>query len=295
MDEDNFANAMASVTRRHPKLPSRASCMRAAFGKVTGFGLGPVVRKLGSVAPVPRAGPPWSEARAECIPKTAVEAEPLKNYVAGRWVEAERSGQLPVQNPSNGAILGQVPLSTRAATVQAIDAAAAAFPGWSRSAASRQVSRSIDCWNGCGRRRSRWRVDHRGERQVPARRPGGDQAADRELRSRLRDAGSSARRQAHRGVGRHRRRSVARAARRVRDGRALQLPGHGALLVSAVRDRHREHVRPETVGADAAHDDGSPRSCTTLACRPACSTWCMEIGPSSRRSSTIRASKAFRS
>ena len=38
----------------------------------------------------------------------------LTNYVNGRWVKAEHGGTLPVENPSTGAILGQVPLSTAA-------------------------------------------------------------------------------------------------------------------------------------------------------------------------------------
>lgn len=66
-------------------------------------------------------------------------SEPLKNYVAGRWVVAEHQGILPVDNPSNGAVLGRVPLSTAAEAGRAIDAAAAAFPDWSKASASRRV------------------------------------------------------------------------------------------------------------------------------------------------------------
>ena len=46
---------------------------------------------------------------------------------------------MPVENPSTGAILGHVPLSTAAETNRAIEAAAAAYPAWSRTAASRRV------------------------------------------------------------------------------------------------------------------------------------------------------------
>ncbi|MCC6234032.1 MAG: CoA-acylating methylmalonate-semialdehyde dehydrogenase [Verrucomicrobiales bacterium] len=51
----------------------------------------------------------------------------------------ERSGLLPVENPSTGAILAQVPLSTTAAVDRAVDAAAAAFPAWSRTPVARRT------------------------------------------------------------------------------------------------------------------------------------------------------------
>lgn len=68
-----------------------------------------------------------------------MDREPLKNYVAGRWIDAERTGQLPVENPSTGGILAQVPLSTADEAGRAIAAAHAAFPAWSRSSASRRA------------------------------------------------------------------------------------------------------------------------------------------------------------
>lgn len=68
-----------------------------------------------------------------------MESEPLKNYVGGRWVEAEGAGFLPVENPSTGAIIAQVPLSSAAEAGRAIEAAGAAFPAWSRTPVSRRV------------------------------------------------------------------------------------------------------------------------------------------------------------
>jgi malonate-semialdehyde dehydrogenase (acetylating)/methylmalonate-semialdehyde dehydrogenase len=68
-----------------------------------------------------------------------MDCELLKNYVNGRWVEADRAGLLPVENPSTGAVLAQVPLSSSAETNRAIEAAAAAYPAWSRTPASRRV------------------------------------------------------------------------------------------------------------------------------------------------------------
>jgi len=68
-----------------------------------------------------------------------VQRETLQNYIAGRWVEAERSGVLPVENPSTGAILADVPLSTAAEAGRAVAAAEAAYPGWSRTPGSRRA------------------------------------------------------------------------------------------------------------------------------------------------------------
>jgi malonate-semialdehyde dehydrogenase (acetylating)/methylmalonate-semialdehyde dehydrogenase len=63
----------------------------------------------------------------------------LKNYVNGQWIEAENNGLLPVENPSTGEIIAQVPLSTTRETNRAIEAAAAAYPEWSRTPGSRRV------------------------------------------------------------------------------------------------------------------------------------------------------------
>jgi malonate-semialdehyde dehydrogenase (acetylating)/methylmalonate-semialdehyde dehydrogenase len=66
--------------------------------------------------------------------------ERLTNYINGQWVEAEASGYLPVENPSTGATLAEVPLSTAAECQRAIEAAATAFTAWSQTAASRRVA-----------------------------------------------------------------------------------------------------------------------------------------------------------
>jgi malonate-semialdehyde dehydrogenase (acetylating)/methylmalonate-semialdehyde dehydrogenase len=68
-----------------------------------------------------------------------VDSPILKNYVAGRWTDAERSGTLPVENPSTGDVLAHVPLSTPAEVHRAVAAAADAFPAWSRTPASRRA------------------------------------------------------------------------------------------------------------------------------------------------------------
>jgi malonate-semialdehyde dehydrogenase (acetylating)/methylmalonate-semialdehyde dehydrogenase len=63
----------------------------------------------------------------------------LKNFVNGKWIDPENKGLLDVENPSNGKILAKVPLSTTEETNRAIDAAAAAFPEWSRTPVMRRV------------------------------------------------------------------------------------------------------------------------------------------------------------
>lgn len=63
----------------------------------------------------------------------------LQNYVNGRWAPAEHGSLLAVENPSTGAVLGHVPLSTASEANRAIEAAAAAFPAWSRTPAARRA------------------------------------------------------------------------------------------------------------------------------------------------------------
>lgn len=68
-----------------------------------------------------------------------MQIELLQNYRGGQWVEAEHLGVLDVENPSTGAVLARVPLSTAAEAGRAVAAAAAAFPGWSRTPGSRRA------------------------------------------------------------------------------------------------------------------------------------------------------------
>ncbi len=63
----------------------------------------------------------------------------LKNYVNGQWIAPANTGFVDVENPSTGAVLAKVPLSTTEETNKAIEAAAAAFPGWSKTPVARRV------------------------------------------------------------------------------------------------------------------------------------------------------------
>ncbi len=62
----------------------------------------------------------------------------LKNYVGGRWVDAESYGWLDVENPSSGDIIAQVPCSTDVETNRAVAAAYTAFPDWNATPVSRR-------------------------------------------------------------------------------------------------------------------------------------------------------------
>ncbi|MCE5278777.1 MAG: CoA-acylating methylmalonate-semialdehyde dehydrogenase [Planctomycetaceae bacterium] len=63
----------------------------------------------------------------------------VKNYINGKWVEAENTGYIDVENPSTGAVIARTPLSTRAEVYRAIDAAAEAFKTWRHTPVSRRV------------------------------------------------------------------------------------------------------------------------------------------------------------
>ena len=68
-----------------------------------------------------------------------MSSDVLTNYINGQWVDADRAGCLDVENPTTGEILAKVPLSTPAEVGRAVDAAAAAFEGWSRTPVARRV------------------------------------------------------------------------------------------------------------------------------------------------------------
>jgi malonate-semialdehyde dehydrogenase (acetylating)/methylmalonate-semialdehyde dehydrogenase len=53
-----------------------------------------------------------------------------RNYIGGRWVDADTTETLDVRDPATGATLGRLPLSTPADADRAVVAAAAAFRGW---------------------------------------------------------------------------------------------------------------------------------------------------------------------
>ena len=61
---------------------------------------------------------------------TATATATLRNYVAGKWTDAEASETLEVINPATGEVLAHVPLSTRNELDRAVAAAREALPVW---------------------------------------------------------------------------------------------------------------------------------------------------------------------
>ena len=66
----------------------------------------------------------------EAATDVAREAPPLRNYIGGAWRPPEATDTLPVTDPATGERLGDVPLSTSADVVDAVQAAKEAFPAW---------------------------------------------------------------------------------------------------------------------------------------------------------------------
>jgi len=60
-------------------------------------------------------------------------------YIQGAWVDSETGEYFQSFNPATGEIVGQVPAGNRQDAIKAIDAAAAAFPGWSTETAYRRA------------------------------------------------------------------------------------------------------------------------------------------------------------
>ena len=63
----------------------------------------------------------------------------VKNYINGRWVEAQGASYLDVENPSTGQVIARTPLSAKEEANRAIEAAAEAYKGWSKTPVARRV------------------------------------------------------------------------------------------------------------------------------------------------------------
>jgi malonate-semialdehyde dehydrogenase (acetylating)/methylmalonate-semialdehyde dehydrogenase len=67
---------------------------------------------------------------AQVEDKPGVATRTLKNYIGGRWVEADGAETIEITNPANGEVLGHAPLSGASVVDEAVRAAREAFPGW---------------------------------------------------------------------------------------------------------------------------------------------------------------------
>ena len=64
---------------------------------------------------------------------------PVQNYINGKFVDASSSRSLDVISPIDGNLLSKVPMSTAADLDNAVKAAKAAFPGWSKTPIKERV------------------------------------------------------------------------------------------------------------------------------------------------------------
>jgi succinate-semialdehyde dehydrogenase / glutarate-semialdehyde dehydrogenase len=69
-----------------------------------------------------------------------------QNFIAGRWVQGRAGQWHPVTDPSNGAVLAQVPDSDAVDAIPAANAAQAAFPHW-RARSARDRARLLKRWH----------------------------------------------------------------------------------------------------------------------------------------------------
>ncbi|WP_342644187.1 NAD-dependent succinate-semialdehyde dehydrogenase [Rhodoligotrophos ferricapiens] len=67
-------------------------------------------------------------------------------FIGGEWVPADSRATIPVHNPADGSVFGEVPDMGAAETARAIDAAAAALPAW-RSLAAGARSAILKRWH----------------------------------------------------------------------------------------------------------------------------------------------------
>jgi len=65
--------------------------------------------------------------------------EVVKNYINGKWVESKAKETRDVFNPATGEIIAKTPMSTREETLEAIQAAKAAFDRWRSTPALTRV------------------------------------------------------------------------------------------------------------------------------------------------------------
>ena len=193
----------------------------------------------------------------------------LDNYIAGQWTPATgATDELDVTNPATGEVLARVPLSGSADLDAAVAAARAALQPWRAVCDDRPRAQAVRAARAARRPPGGPGAlgDDR-DGQDARRRPRRGRAHDRDGRVRLRDPDDDAGPRARGRLAQHRRRDDPPAGRRVRGDRAVQLPGDGAVLVPAVRDRVRQHVRAQALRAGPA--DAADRLRGARRARPA--------------------------
>ena len=73
------------------------------------------------------------------IKNTQMKYDPVKNYINGQFVDASSLRTLDVISPIDGTLLSKVPMSTTKDLDDAVKAAKAAFPAWSKTPIKERV------------------------------------------------------------------------------------------------------------------------------------------------------------
>ena len=179
----------------------------------------------------------------------------LRNYVGGRWVEPPTAVEtLDDVDPASGEVAALVPLSGAAEVDAAVAAARAAQPGW-RAVPPQERARAVlalreELLTRAATSWPRWSAPTWARRwPTPTARSGaGSSRSSRRRRSPHLLKGETLE-----GVARRRRRRAgAPAGRRGRRDHPVQLPGDDPALVPALRDRLRQHLRPQALRAGPA-------------------------------------------
>jgi malonate-semialdehyde dehydrogenase (acetylating)/methylmalonate-semialdehyde dehydrogenase len=63
----------------------------------------------------------------------------VKNFINGEWLEEKDAEYVPLYNPSTGVEIGEVPLSTQATCLAAVDSSYAAYDGWRKLSLSKRM------------------------------------------------------------------------------------------------------------------------------------------------------------
>ncbi|WP_261841492.1 CoA-acylating methylmalonate-semialdehyde dehydrogenase [Aliamphritea ceti] len=68
----------------------------------------------------------------------------IRNHINGEWLTDQNGQYEPLKNPSTGAIIGEVPMSSQETSQQAVAAAAEAFPAWSATPLPKRMNYIFD-------------------------------------------------------------------------------------------------------------------------------------------------------
>jgi len=68
----------------------------------------------------------------------------IKNFINGEWVEETGVENVPLYNPSTGAVIGNVPLSSEKTSLEAVESSYAAFKSWSKTPIAKRMSYLFD-------------------------------------------------------------------------------------------------------------------------------------------------------